>query len=207
MNECFLIDCRGCSPEMYQGALTLIPQERRELAESYRHFSDKVMSAVSGMCQTFASNRFFCGIVRDANGKPQCTDGLHHFNISHSGSYVLFALADDPVGVDVQTIIKETSVSGAVLCENEKQHLGADIDSSELTALWCRKEAYLKMTGFGLSTDPKTLDVFDADLLPEGYAFYESECDGARYCIVHKGDMQPKSIGMEEFMQIVEFSL
>lgn len=85
-------------------------------------------------------------------GKPYLRDYPNiHFNISHSGQYVACAVADRPVGIDVQVIgTYRPEVAVRVCSRDELAGIEvSDNPASEFTKLWTRKEAYLKMLGCG----------------------------------------------------------
>ncbi len=77
-----------------------------------------------------------------------------HFNISHSGSYAVCAVASAPVGVDIQKIGEyKRTVAERVFNEPELLRIEASKDkASEFTKLWTEKEAVLKMLGTGLAS-------------------------------------------------------
>lgn len=77
-----------------------------------------------------------------------------HYNLSHSGDWVLCAVGDFPLGIDIQ---QERPVKPALfrraLSDEEQVFLNALPDQTRLSAffdLWCLKEAYCKATGLGL---------------------------------------------------------
>ena len=41
-------------------------------------------------------------LVMNKNGKPMLVDARKHFNLSHSGKYVVPAIADQEVGIDIE---------------------------------------------------------------------------------------------------------
>ncbi len=74
-----------------------------------------------------------------------------NFNISHSGKYVVCALCDRVVGVDIQEITPcrwPVAKRFFTPAEIEATVLGGDI---AFTKIWTRKEAYLKMLGTGFT--------------------------------------------------------
>ncbi len=93
-------------------------------------------------------------IVYALYGKPYLRDYPNiQFNISHSGQYVACAVADRPVGIDVQVIEKFRPDVAARVCSGEELariEAGAD-SATEFTKLWTQKEAYLKMLGCGIT--------------------------------------------------------
>lgn len=90
-------------------------------------------------------------IAKTEPGKPYFADCPDmHFNLSHSGDYVVCGIGDVPIGVDIQVWkenVKE-SLSKRVLHEKEQ---GFFFD------IWAAKEAYCKCTGKGLAKDMRQL--------------------------------------------------
>lgn len=86
-------------------------------------------------------------------GKPYLRDYPDvHFNISHSGIYVACAVADHPVGIDIQMISEyRPNVADRVCSKVELATIAASENpAAEFTKLWTRKEAYAKWTGEGI---------------------------------------------------------
>lgn len=77
-----------------------------------------------------------------------------HFNLSHSGEYVICSVSDNPVGVDIQKISEyNPDVAERVCCEKELKQIEDSLDkASEFTKLWTQKEAILKMYGTGIAS-------------------------------------------------------
>jgi 4'-phosphopantetheinyl transferase len=93
-----------------------------------------------------------------------------HFSLSHSGGTGLVAIASTPVGVDLEELASGTTV--AVLSPRlhpaERAELSLLPESERprtFTRVWCRKEAYLKGIGTGLSR-PLSADYVGAAELP-----------------------------------------
>ncbi len=89
-----------------------------------------------------------------------------HFNLSHSGAYVLLALARDlPVGVDIEQIredVPHLDMASRFFSSDEREALAAQPASQRLSFFfetWTRKEAYVKGRGLGLSIPPQEFAV------------------------------------------------
>ncbi len=116
-----------------------------------------------------------------AHGKPVLagTDagaGLH-FNLSHSGNQVLYAVARREVGVDLERL--DRTVSYALVAERictpreweAFRTLPAERLREAFFACWTRKEAIAKALGGGLASGLRTLDVCcREDILSDGRA-------------------------------------
>lgn len=87
-------------------------------------------------------------------GKPYFDIEGVHFNISHSGCYVVCALADSPIGIDIEKIKPHSEgLYRRALNEEELLYIKSCPDEArEFTRLWTRKESYLKKEGCGISS-------------------------------------------------------
>ena len=94
------------------------------------------------------------------NGKPVLLGSPEvHFNVSHSDGTVLIAIASVEIGVDIERIDRSVDYAGVaqsvfsrseieILCEASDARRGEVFFS-----IWTRKEAYLKATGAGFSSN------------------------------------------------------
>ena len=90
---------------------------------------------------------------KSENGKPYLEGAPFHFNLSHSKDYVVCALSDCDVGVDVE---KVRSISEGVM----RRFVGTCTESDEEnTRLWTRYEAIGKFLGTGIPYK-KTFDEY-----------------------------------------------
>lgn len=93
-------------------------------------------------------------IIRLSAGKPvfRCQPELH-FNLSHSGSFALCALSDEPVGVDIEAVRpRREGLARRILSPGEfAWYEGHGASAEALLTLWTRKEALCKRSGQGLS--------------------------------------------------------
>ena len=88
----------------------------------------------------------------------------HFFNLSHSGGYIVAAVADVPVGIDIETKTDpELKVTDRFYSKEEQEAVRAAEDpQKEFRRLWTRKEAYVKCLGTGI-----TNSVADIPSLPD----------------------------------------
>lgn len=97
--------------------------------------------------------------VRSPHGKPNL-DPAHHyqFNLSHSGPCLAVALADFPVGVDIERqreLNDGEALAAEVFHPQEREWLaGRGCFYTAFFRLWTVKEAVLKALGTGFSTPP-----------------------------------------------------
>ena len=85
-----------------------------------------------------------------------------HYNISHSGDYVVCLLADQEVGIDVQVHRKTNYERMLRRMVPEAQYdeilAGADAEQ-KFFEQWVLREAYIKWTGEGLSRDLRSISM------------------------------------------------
>lgn len=96
-------------------------------------------------------------VKRTPSGKPCFVDrkGLF-FSLSHSGAYVVCALAEEEIGVDIQQERRSLSPGFIKRILHEREDPDRT-DVSALFRLWTAKEAYVKCTGEGLKKDFREL--------------------------------------------------
>jgi 4'-phosphopantetheinyl transferase len=106
-----------------------------------------------------------CAQCGGPHGKPQlpASTGLH-FSLSHSGDVALCAVADAPVGVDVEAIPADARHLELLDCLEPRERAvvasaPASAQPEAFTRCWVRKEAYLKGTGEGLGREPQSVRV------------------------------------------------
>ncbi|MEX1186564.1 MAG: 4'-phosphopantetheinyl transferase superfamily protein [Gemmatimonadaceae bacterium] len=159
------------APDNSDGAVNL-PEEERRCAEAMQSPTAR-RSFVAGQSALRALLSSYTGtpageiaFSRAAHGKPMLASPVAplEFNVSHSGDWGVIALARVPVGVDVEQIRPGRSspaLERRFLTESERALLGrrarADGDAA-FFVVWCRKEAYLKATGFGLAAPFSRID-------------------------------------------------
>lgn len=83
-------------------------------------------------------------------GKPYAVGLDRHFSLSHSGALVLCAVADFPVGVDIQL---KRPVSEPLTRRMERAGYRGETEE-DFFAWWVRQEAAGKLAGTGLSLRP-----------------------------------------------------
>ena len=129
--------------------------ERKEKIKRFKQPESRRQSLGAGLLlnHVLHSHGFHMDDVTYAvHGKPQI-DGFH-FNMSHSGDYIICAVSENSVGCDVekvsdlpQNIAERYFTSKEVAYLNQ---LGDAEKVNEFYRIWTMKESYLKMTGEGL---------------------------------------------------------
>jgi 4'-phosphopantetheinyl transferase len=112
------------------------------------------------------------GLIADAHGKLRLETAaaadqpVIHFNLSHSGDWVLVAFARVcALGIDVEATAERAASADLiayVMCDQEQQQLRslpAPRRRAAFFKCWTSKEALLKGCGVGLSVAPRAIEV------------------------------------------------
>ncbi len=166
--KCYYYDVSALTGTQYDAALAALPWEERR-------------QRVGATDLTLAYG---------TNGKPRLAHHPDsHFNLSHSGTLAVCAVADRAVGVDVE---RPHRVDGAlvrrVLTAAEQAWLAQQANKeAAFIRLWTRKESFLKLTGQGLSRRPDSFSVLPQaeDIAPAGFA--ERDISDYRVCVCCEG--------------------
>ncbi len=125
--------------------------------------------------------------AKGEHGKPYIIGHPIHYNISHSGQYVVLVVAESEVGVDVQEKKgrRLSAMAKRFFSEEEKQAVlecdCAKAHSDLFFHIWCRKEAYGKYLGLGLLGEVLKTNILEG---VEGCYFQEyNELEGYQISI------------------------
>lgn len=173
MNTYLFTQLNTITPYNYRHhLLPQLPEWRKQQAERYRFFSDKVLSAKSFIMlkEALLADYGIDGDIRfrySKNGKPYLVSHPDvHFNISHCTNGIICAISKKcPVGCDIEDIVPQIDDNLLNGCFNSKERqtiIKAPSPQLEFTMLWTRKEALLKLTGEGLQND--MVNILDSPL-------------------------------------------
>ena len=165
-----LLDIRRLKPKA-QEILHGLPEELQKKALRYRREDDQLRSIGSSFLQLKAARGR--ELHYSPEGKP-FVDGGEHFNISHSGDYVVLAESEKPVGVDIERAADigiDDDLRNIALTESERLWAGDSL--LRFYALWTRKESLIKCDGSGFISEPNQIDAlqnndFDAPVFYAG---------------------------------------
>lgn len=134
-------------------------QRRRQHADQLRsilaHAATRLLLADKLHCSPLAI-RF----QLEPQGKPVISypDSAWHMNISHSGQWVVVALAPFAVGVDIEQHAgaPDTELIRSCFTPQEQQSIHS---TEDFYRAWCAKEAALKAAGTGFTISPLELEL------------------------------------------------
>lgn len=144
--------------------LELLDKQRREKINKIRPNQDRLRSIYAGLLLRYAflKNGYNqkdwdnVDIIKGEFGKPYINNyKSFNYSLSHSGKYIVCAVANTEVGVDIQEIKDcKIQVAKRFFAHEEYERLlkEADIEKQRLMfyKLWTCKESYAKLTGRGI---------------------------------------------------------
>lgn len=87
-----------------------------------------------------------------------------HFNISHTGGYVACAVADEPVGIDIELIKPiEHKIAEQFYTPDEAEYLMTGDIECRFHEVWTKKESRIKWEGKGLHKSLTSFSVVDSN--------------------------------------------
>ena len=173
----YLLDIHDLEDKsLSEEAMALIDDKRREIANKYCKEKDRLRAIAAGLllqlgflelepeCLSELTRPVQIQYIKGTHGKPfwdrdvmekeYPSKKYWHFNLSHSGDYVVLVIADREIGVDVQEFRDGVKYPGGI-------------------QEFCRTEAYVKCTGEGFAHGRKEYDKYHGNV--PGYEFVSIE--------------------------------
>jgi len=149
------------SQRTYNDLLQVISKKNRERCHAFKR-RHNALSTLYGelilrhaLTQQFAFKNDEIMILKNGSGKPYIKDSTVHYNISHSGDFVVCAFSEQEVGIDIEQVKEiDLRIARRYFCESECNDLfSKDINEQQdyFFTLWALKESYMKWSGLGMS--------------------------------------------------------
>ncbi len=160
-------DIKKLTGEEYRKWYSLMSIEKQNRVEKFRFTDDKKRSVAGEMLARKMLSQF-CNkdpesfeFKLNEYGKPYICETDIHFNISHSGDFVVCAIDTKPIGIDIEKIRNyKPSVAKKFCTDDEITFIEQSANpAEEFTRLWTKKEAYAKYLGTGLKEDSLKRDI------------------------------------------------
>lgn len=161
---------RIADPE-WNELLSQIDDEERARIMQYRNWKDRQRALIGHILIKWSLVRFCNGhveypIIRNENGRPYiagCNKWSGDFNISHSGDWVVLAIAEKgKVGIDIEKLGNVSEeVMEHVLTQAELRMISEEPENygrNLFYEVWTMKEAIYK-TGLYPNATPESLDI------------------------------------------------
>lgn len=190
--ECAVWWARPHDPAAHPRLVALLDEHERERLRAFRRPEDAARYlAAHALARLVLARRLDahpgalafdrtcrCG---EQHGKPRLAGPGPQFSLTHSGDLVGLAVADGPVGLDVEHHRTLSDVAGMAEHVSSPAELARPLPAgtAEFLVVWTRKEALLKVTGQGLSlpmsaitlrpgAGPPAVQAWDGEGAPEG---------------------------------------
>lgn len=192
----------------FEELLLYITSEKANRISKYRYMADAYRTLLGelliryAVCQKSGCNNN--EIIISSKGKPYLIyPAKIFFNISHSGNWVIGAIADAPLGIDIEYIKKERDYK-EIICrfytDIERQYImsdpNEDVQIERFHQIWTLKESYIKADGRGLNIPLKSFGVVsksDSLYLVEDdwkYKKYSSKWEDYYFVSLHSMDTE-----------------
>lgn len=199
------IDITGIDETQYRLLYDKASRERKARADRFYHIEDAKRCILGEAMLRCCYAKLFHGrqlpeITSSDFGKPYfLTEKEVHFNISHSGKWVVLAIADEEVGIDIELVEQQPdSLLREALTKEEYDWVCNSSNRQQLfIQYWTIKESYTKRLGKGLSIHPGSIAACEiqekcevTSILFDG-AYYLSVCGSQKVDKMYELDFVP----------------
>jgi 4'-phosphopantetheinyl transferase len=149
------------SVDLFDNMLEIMDKSTQERVARFKFMEDRQRTLIGNfIVRTRAAHKLGCPVTeiqieRDSHGKPYLRGEPVHFNISHSGDWIVVAFDHMPIGIDIERKkeirfdIAERYFSDL---ENEDlRRLDPSLRQDYFFTLWALKESFIKADGRGLA--------------------------------------------------------
>ncbi|WAG71756.1 4'-phosphopantetheinyl transferase superfamily protein [Clostridium sp. CF011] len=159
------------SEEKIDNICLLIDSEKRCKIEKLVNKKDKVRTLIGVLlirtiiAEELSIKSKHITFKKNQYGKPYLKGyPKFNFNISHSGDFVVCAIDDKPIGIDIEEVshIEYEELAKRFFSESEFNYIikeNLDIQLSKFYEIWTLKESYIKCCGQGLSIPLKSFSI------------------------------------------------
>ncbi|MCB2298660.1 4'-phosphopantetheinyl transferase family protein [Clostridium tagluense] len=149
----------------------LIDLEKRCKIEKFINKKDKVRTLIGEIlirtiiCEELSVRNKHITFEKNEYGKPYMKEHPEfNFNTSHSGDFVVCAIDDKPIGIDIEKVkhIEYKDIAKSFFSVSEFDYIIKEDLNSQLNKfyeIWTLKESYIKYCGQGLSIPLKSFSI------------------------------------------------
>lgn len=184
---------RKLSDESFiQLLLQLTPAMQNQVAR-YRHWQDAYRNVlgktllVTALKSVGAASYSLFDLKFTGLQKPYF-EGGPHFNISHSGEFVVCAISQSTtLGIDVEEVkaIPVDDFTGLFSANELADIYHVENEYLPFYKLWTQKEACLKAIGIGLNVPLNKVSVYDSSIVHNGSTWFLSEIELSAGYVCH----------------------
>lgn len=167
MIHVYAVDVSLIESACYEALYFAASQERKERSDKCRDRDHACCCLAAEALLRYCVSRHLgitdFSLEKNAHGKPRLKDSSSfHFNISHSGNWVVIACGETEVGIDVEAIridSQKEKIARRFYTPQEQSYVFQEQSgvAERFFQIWTAKESYLKYLGTGLQ---KSLNSF-----------------------------------------------
>lgn len=168
-------DIENISEQELEKAIQTLPEWRKEQTLRFKHHRGRVECVFSYLllCEALHDRgikeypTFIYG-KEGKEGKPSLAEHSKiFFNMSHCRKAVACAVAEHSVGIDIETLGRYNErLVEYTMNDKEKAEIAAAEDQDiAFTRLWTMKEATMKLTGEGISTNVRNMLNYSSNII------------------------------------------
>ena len=177
-------------PELSRGdyiyLLNMVSPEKRERINRFHFFRDARNTLIGdilvrkAICQRMGIDNEKLVFATNEYGKPFLLNNPQiHFNISHTGNYVICAIDDQPIGIDIELIKSiDFKIAERFFTQDEKNYIISSplaLSERAFFEVWTKKESYIKWEGLGLSRPLTSFSVLDYEQPVQFHLVFEND--------------------------------
>lgn len=172
MPDTYIVRLTDNLTQMYAALKQLVSLGKRQKLNKDINKIDAYRGLIGDVLARYAINKKTGIEMRDIDfgyndfGKPHILNypGIYH-NISHAGNFVVCAIDDFPIGIDVEEINSfEEGIINRFFSACEKEYVLNALEKTKgyrFYKIWTMKESYIKRDGRGLSLPLTAIDVLN----------------------------------------------
>ena len=182
------------SEEKFTEALLVLPEFMQKEIVQFKHRQTAMHSLIGKLLLNYAIEKMNLNfalqdVKTTAKGRPYLTRNID-FNIAHSGSWVVLAIAENRIGIDIEKhrIIEVDLFRKYFSDEEWNEIITSENPQPAFFDFWSVKESAIKCNGKGVEVLGKTVVVNDFQIICEGETLYykalkiDNTCSAALTC-------------------------
>ena len=176
------------SKDIYNRLLNKVSIEKQRKIKKFRFYEDAQRSLLAELLIRYALKQEWqieknIAFSKNEYGKPYLAELPNvHFNISHSGDWVVCVVDNQPIGIDVEEIKSvDFKIAERFFAKAEYEALQKISESDRLNyffKIWTLKESYIKAVGKGLAIP---LGSFVISFNKQNEIYFSSDTSNQKY--------------------------
>lgn len=168
--EIYAVKVLDISENVFDKLCLLIDEDKKYKIHRFVNKQDKIRSLIADILVRFIIMKKLLiknetiSFKRNDYGKPFLKGYQNfNFNISHSEDFVVCAIDEKPIGIDIEKInqIEYEEIWESFFSISEKDYIKRTIDNrlNRFYEIWTLKESYIKLYGKGLSIPLRSFSI------------------------------------------------